>query len=52
MKKNVNILISSLSQNEKNEFLKFIISNKIHFVKDKNSNKYFIYINLINPNYK
>ena len=52
MKKNVNILISSLSKNEKNEFLKFIISNKIHFVKDKNSNKYFIYINLINPNYK
>ena len=52
MKKSVNILISSLSQNEKNEFLKFIISNKIHFVKDKNSNKYFIYINLINPNYK
>ena len=52
MKKNVNILISSLSPNEKKEFLKFIISNKIHFVKDKNSNKYFIYINLINPNYK
>ena len=52
MKKNVNILISSVSPNEKKEFLKFIISNKIHFVKDKNSNKYFIYINLINPNYK
>ena len=52
MKKNVNILISSLSPNEKKEFLKFIISNKIHFVKDKNSNKYFIYINLINPNFK